>query len=232
MSDRYERYGAATGILLVGLIILTFIIQPQPPDADATSQEVFNYVADHANALHFTQLLFGAVGLLFLWFIGTLRSLVGAAEGGQGRLATIAYGGGLVALVTLMVGFGLAATATLHPVTNDPDLTRALWDASLLIPAVGAPAIVVFFAANSISILRSRYLPAWLGWLGLAAAFFNAFGITPVYTDHGVFSSDGALGLFGGLLLFLIWVGATSIVLIRKLGEAGGGGGTSTEAPA
>ena len=118
-----------------------------------------------------------------------------------------------------MVAFGLAATAALHPAANGPELTHALIDASLIVPAVGAPAATVFFAANGLSILRSAFLPAWLGWLGLVTALFNLLGISAVYTDSGAFAADGVLGFFIGFILFLVWNLAASIVLYQRLGE-------------
>jgi hypothetical protein len=221
MNDRHTRYGAITGVLFVLLVIVGFAITPEPPAADASVSEVFEYFSDKQNALHAVQLIFGAAGFLFIWFIGTLRNSLAAAEGSEGRLATTAMAGGLIAIATLMVGFGLQATATLHPVENGPELTHALFDASLIVPAIGAPAAAVFFAANGLSIIRSGYLPAWLGWLGLVTALCNLLGIGAVYTDSGVFAADGVLGFFLGFLLFLVWNAAASIVLYRKLGEGG-----------
>jgi hypothetical protein len=219
MSDRYARYGAATGILFVLLVVIGFLIQPTPPDADASAAEVFEYVSDKQDALHTVQLLFAAAGFFFIWFIGTLRHSLAAAEGDGGRLANTAFGAGLIAVATLMVAFGLAATAALHPAENGPELTHALVDASLIVPAVGAPAAAVFFTANGLSILRSAFLPAWLGWLGLVAALFNLIGLGSVYTDSGAFASDGVLGFFIGFVLFLVWNLAASIVLYQRLGE-------------
>ncbi len=220
MSDSYARYGAMTGILFVLLVIIGFFVTPQPPNTDAAPAEVLSYVVDHQNALHAVQLIFAAAGFLFIWFIGTLRDALSRVEVGEGRhaLANTAWGAGLIAVATLMVGFALAATATLHPVDSDPELTRALWDASLMVPAVGAPAAAVFFVGNSLSILRSGVLPAWLGWLGLVTALFNALGISAVFTDHGAFAADGVLGFFAGFLLFLLWTLLASITLVRKLG--------------
>jgi hypothetical protein len=232
MTDRYARYGAITGALFVLLIIIGFAITPKPPDSDAPPSEVLNYVVDHANALHALQLIFAVSAFLLIWFFGTLRSSLTDAEGGRGRLATTAYGGGLIAIAIQMAAFSMQATATLHPVTNDPDLTRALVDASLILPAVGAPAVTVFFVANGISILRSGYLPAWLGWLGLVTALFSLLGVGAVYTDHGAFASDGVLGFFSGFILFLIWIAAASILLYRKLGESGSGAPSTAGASA
>lgn len=217
MSDRYARAAAATGIFSVVLIVIAFLVQPKPPDADASSAEFLTYVVDHHKALHVGQLLFGAGTFLFLWFIGALRSILGAAEGAQGRLATTAYGGGLITAAALIVFY---AAAALHPAANGPDITHALVDASTMVLAVSAPAAVVFFVANGLSILRTGFLPAWLAWLAwlaLVTALFNAFGLGNVFTDHGAFASDGVLGFLIGFLLFLVWVLAASIVLVRKL---------------
>ena len=227
MSDRHSRYAASTGIFFVVLVVIGFLIQPKPPSSDASAAEVLEYVVDHHNALHVVQLIFGAAMFLFLWFIGALRSCLGAAEGGRERLAMTAYGGGLIAAAGLIVSLGLAATAALHPAENGPDVTHALTDASAMVLAVSAPAAVVFFVANSISIVHFGYLPAWLGWLGFATALFNAFGLGNVFTDHGAFAADGALGFLIGFLLFLIWILAASILLVRKLGEGGAGGGAA-----
>ena len=84
---------------------------------------------------------------------------------------------------------------------------------------MGAPAVAVFFTANGLSILRSAFLPAWLGWLGLVTAFFNLLGISAVYTDSGAFAADGVIGFFLGFVLFLVWILAASIVLYQRLGE-------------
>jgi hypothetical protein len=219
MSDRYARYGAATGILFVILIVIAFLVQPKPPASDAPPSEVLEYVVDHHNALHAIQLIFGAAMFFFIWFIGTLRSLLAAAEGAQGRLATIAYGGGLIGSTALLVALGLAATAALHPATNGPDVTRALTDAGAMVLAVSAPAVVVFFVANGLSLMRSGYLPSWLGWLAFATALFNALGIGAVYTDHGVFAADGLFGFLIGFLLFLLWILLASMLLVSKLGN-------------
>jgi hypothetical protein len=219
MKDRYERYGAATGIVFVILVIVAFLVQPNPPSSDAAPAEILEYVTDHDNALHVIQLIVGAAMFFFIWFIGTLRSCLAAAEGGRGRLASTAFGGGLIASAALIVSFALTATAALHPATNGPDVTRALVDAGTMVLAVSAPAAVVFFVANGLSLIRSGYLPSWLGWLAFVTALFNAFGLGNVFTDHGAFASDGVLGFLIGFLLFLLWILLASIALYRRLGE-------------
>jgi hypothetical protein len=222
MSDRYARYGAATGIAFVILVIVAFLVQPEPPASDASAAEVLSYISDHHSALHAIQLIFGAAMFFFIWFIGTLRSLLAGAEGEGGRLATTAYGAGLVAAAALIVSLALSATAALHPATNGADVTHAFTDAAAMVLAVSAPAATVFFVANGLSLMRSGYLPAWLGWLAFATALFNAFGLGNVFTDHGAFAADGVLGFLIGFLLFLLWILLTSMLLVSKLGEKEG----------
>jgi hypothetical protein len=46
-----------------------------------------------------------AIGLFFyIWFLGSLRTALSRAEGGEGRLASVAYGGGLVSAGFFLVG--------------------------------------------------------------------------------------------------------------------------------
>ena len=84
MSDRHARYGAATGILFVLLVIVGFIVTPKPPAADASAAEVFEYVSDKQNTLHAVQLIFAVAGFFFIWFLGTLRSLLADRRGRRG----------------------------------------------------------------------------------------------------------------------------------------------------
>jgi hypothetical protein len=217
-NDRYARYAALTGVLFVIAIVVGFLVQPKPPASDASAVEVLEYVKDHQDALHVVQLIFAVSIFFFIWFIGALRSFVGGAEGGQGRLATTAYGGALIAVGALIASLGIAAAAELHP-ARDPEITHAMWDASVLVFAVAAPAAAVFLVGNGLAILRTGYLPSWMGWFGLVTALFNALPIGAVFTDSGAFAADGVLGLWVGFVTFLVWVALASILIYRKLGE-------------
>ena len=214
---------AMTGILFVLVVIIGFAVTPQPPDADAAPAEVLNYVVDHHNALHAVQLIFAAAGLsLHLVHRHAARCPVP----GRGRRRPPCsrqpgLGGGLIAVATLMVGFALAATATLHPVQSDPDLTRALWDASLMIPAVGAPA-----AARLLSRQRPQHpslrRPSGLAWLARAGdgALQRAGHQRRIHRSRRVRRRWRARILRSASCLFLLWILLASITLVRRLGGA------------
>jgi hypothetical protein len=218
MTDRHARYGAATGIGFVILVVIGFLTQPSPPSTDASPSEVLTYVVDHQNALHAGQLIFGLAGLLFIWFIGTLRAYLAVAEGGPGRLAGTAYGAGLVAVATLIVSFGLSAAAAFHPADNGPGTTRALIDASVMIAAVGAPAATAFLLASGLAILHTAALRPVLGWIAIVAGVLNLIGLGAVYTDSGAFAPDGVFGLMLPILSFLLFVLLASMEMVRRLG--------------
>jgi hypothetical protein len=221
--DWVARYGAATGMGFVLLVLIGFAIQPSPPSSDASPSEVLNYVVDHQNALHANQLIFGVAGLLFVWFIGTLRSYLATAEGGPGRLAGTAYGAGIAALTVLIVSFGLTAAAAFHPAANGPGTTRALVDAGFMIAAVGAPVAAAFLFANGLVVMRTDVLPAYLGWLAVVAGAINLLGLGAVYTDSGAFAPDGVFGLVLPFISFLLWVLLTSMEMVRRMGRADAG---------
>src|SRR4029079_11595963 len=92
------QLGAATGIAAVALLGVNFIIglSPDPPDLNAPVAPVAAYVAQNQDALQVQILLTSLAMLFFLWFLGSVRVGIRVAEGGSGRLAGVASGGGLV----------------------------------------------------------------------------------------------------------------------------------------
>jgi len=52
-EDRYAKYGAATGIVFVVLVVIGFlIVTPSPPDLDAPVDEWSSYFTDHQDAIN------------------------------------------------------------------------------------------------------------------------------------------------------------------------------------
>jgi heme A synthase len=71
----------------------------------------------------------------------------------------------------------------------------------------------LFFIAAGVSLLGGRELPRWLAWAAVAAGvllFFQGFGLGGVISDFGLF-----LDLVGFLLL-LIFVLASSVILLFR----------------
>jgi hypothetical protein len=98
-DPRWERLGAATGILFVFLSVLALSIGGQP----GAAPDVVQYFVDNRGRLLVQSFLAGVASIFFLWFLGSVRSYLRAAEGGTGRLSAVAFAGGILTLGLLML---------------------------------------------------------------------------------------------------------------------------------
>jgi len=217
-EDRYARYGAATGIVFVVLLVVAFIVMTSPPDLDAPADEFALYFADHQDAIN-TSVVLGTLSLLaFIWFAGTLVSALRVAAGSP-RVPTIAFGGAIVAVASFFVGLTALAVAAHRPAEVSPEITRALYDTFVLAGVPGIAGLAALFGATALAILRTDLLPAWLGWMAAVTAVLQLLGFGVLYTDTGAFAGDGALGVFLPFLAGLATILALSIVLIQTVDE-------------
>jgi hypothetical protein len=224
-NDRYARYGAASGIVFLVLFVVGFVgfVVPSSPNADASGQEWASFFTDHQNRIQFGILLVGIGLFFFIWFLGSLRSAIAAAEGGTGRLATIAFGGGLVTAAFFLIAITATATADYRPQEVDPNLTRALNDVAFVVGAPAAAGVTALFAATAIAGYRFGALPTQAAGLSALAAVTQPLAYGAAFTDSGAFAPDGALGAFVPLLTFLIGIIAISVALMRQPAAAAAG---------
>jgi Domain of unknown function (DUF4386) len=222
-NDRWIRVGAATGVAAVVLFAVGFAIVPAVPDADAPASEMASYFADDPNAIQVGSAFLAASALALLWFLATLTSVLRAAEGGP-RLASTAFGAGLLAIGVFLAGIAIFSVAALRPenMQASPELAQALYDFNAMGYAVSALVFGGFFVAVAVVTLRFGGLPAWLGWLALVAALATVLRLGSLFTTDGPFAFDGVLGFWAGLVAFAAWTLAASIVLVEALGRPGG----------
>lgn len=220
-TDRYARYGAAAGIVWVALLIIGFfIVFPNPPDFDAPAGDWSRYYIDNRSDIQVGNSIL-VVGLFFyVWWLGSLRSGLRAAEGGTGRLSNIAFGAGVGSL-----GFGLIAisagyAAALRPELTAPQLTRSLNDLGVVAGGAAAGIFAALFIATAVAALRFGGLPAWVGWVSAVCGVAQFLAIGTAVTDSGAFSFDGFLGGFLPVITFVVGILAISIALVREPGPA------------
>ncbi len=226
MSDRdrtWQQLGAASGLFAALLFVVAFIIflhtdpsggnTPRLPNI-ANAQAAPAFVADHLNGIK-AQVMLNGIGLtLFLWFLGTLRGVLGAAEGGQARGSAIASGGALVGVALTMVGLVLTGTSTLTTSLPQAETVSTLYAAAALSFAFGGASFTVFFLGVAEVSLRAGGLPRWLGWLAVLAAVASVFGFVTPYAESGIFNpATGALGFYAHYVVFVIWLLPASAAL-------------------
>jgi len=214
-ETRWERWGAASGFaaLLVGAAAVIF--ERGPVNASDPATTIAAYFADNEAALRAQGLLFLLGGGIFLWFLGSLRSFLARAEGGTGRLATVALAAGVastvVRVVALTFQIGLAAAGG----SVQPALV-AVMDA--LFTAASVPLAVMLVAVALVS-FRTRAFPTWLGWLSVAAAAAQLVPSFGIVVDSGPLSFDGWLAAYLPYPLYVAWLACATTVMVRRIGQ-------------
>jgi hypothetical protein len=222
MSDRdWERLGAATGAFSVLLFIVGFGILPTPPDVDASATTIQTYYADEQDGIRASMVLLTAAVFFFIWFLGSLRSALRTAEGGTGRVSSIAFAGGLVTAGALFTLITLIAGAAFRPEEATPEVTTALNDLAVVSGAPALAGLTALFAASAKVALRHGAFPSSIGLLLAIAALAQPFAVGVMLTDSGAFAGDGVLGLFLPVASFGVAILATSGALVRQAGRLG-----------
>jgi hypothetical protein len=196
----WERYEPLAGVLAVVGWVLGVLILGDISDKDKGPEILAEY------QLHDGRILLGGViwllgSAFFLWFLGTLRARLRAAEGGFGGLAPLSFAAGVAAAVCLT----LLPTADMAGALAEDDLDAS---AALAVHTVGTAFFFaaeylcpVFLVATALVALRTRaVLPRWLAWVSLLVALVMV--IAPI-------------GWAALLFAFPIWVLLVSFLLWR-----------------
>ena len=75
--------------------------------------------------------------------------------------------------------------------------------------------LVVFAGAASLLIVRTGSLPRWIGWLGALTAILSALGALDTVDAESLLDKVGLMAL----VLWLVWMIAVNISLLRRRGE-------------
>jgi hypothetical protein len=217
-NDRYASWGAIGGLVATILIAGAFagLVLPNAPNLNDSGSAWAAFFTDHRTRIQIGVTVLGVGLFFFLWFLGTLRSALATAEGGQGRLASIAFGGGIIAIVTLLVAASAGAVAALRPTELDPNTTRMLNDVAVVAGGPGAAGFTALFAATAIAGYRFKAIPAPVAGMSALAAITQPLAYGVAVTDTGVFAADGVLGGFIPVVTFVLAMVPLSIALYRE----------------
>src|SRR2546430_12565266 len=81
-EDRYVEYGAATGIVFVILTVIGFaVVIPNPPDLNAPATDWATYFLNHHDAVRAGLVVLSVAFFFYIWFLGTLTSVLRIAAG-------------------------------------------------------------------------------------------------------------------------------------------------------
>jgi|SRR5215211_1121602 len=214
MKDRgLARYAPLTGVAFVLLIVLAVIIGGESPDPDDSRLSVVRFWTDNDTEQIWSSAIAAWSSVFFVWFAGSLRSVLREREGGSARLSALSFAGAIIAAGGLLAlaSLGFAAADTAGDVPGDVTQTLSVLGSEFFFPVAGGYAL--FLLAAGILAVRTAVLPIWLGW---SAIVLGILCITPV-------------GFFA-LLVGLVWLIVVSILLYRR--EAGPADRPAPAAPA
>jgi hypothetical protein len=200
MTSKWERFAPLAGALAIPYWIAGVALVSSNAKGSKGPEILASY-HQHSNAILLGCLLWSLGVLLFIWFLNTLRAYFAAAEGGGGRLASLAWSGGLVAsAIAMLIPIGDEVGALNK---NDIDASGAavlhhLTDGFFVGTEYLLP--VLFFASAAMT-LRYRALPKWLGWLSLVI---------------GIVLLIGPIGWAAFIFATPIWTLIVSVMLWRR----------------
>lgn len=208
----WERFGRGAGIGFVVFTVAAFIVGGEPPKISDSADDVVSYFTDDRSQVLVSSFLFAVALVLFLWFTGTVANLL--LQRGEGRVAATALAAGATWVVIQLVLTAITA-ALAHSIASDGDATgvRALFSLSWVLDMMGALPIAGFVLAVSLGLRRTRAIPEWLSWGGLAVAVLLALRST-TWARDGFWSPTGEY-LFILIPVTLLWILVASVMLVR-----------------
>jgi hypothetical protein len=215
---RGRSLDAATGVLAGVLFLAGFGIQTTPPDPAAPVPKIAAYLADHHDAILIGDFVVGLGAAVFIWFLGSLRAYLRAAEGGDGRLSAAAFLGGGVVAALILAGAAAQSGLVLNAASlGDNAVIRIGFDTYNALFTIGGAALAVAIAAASCSAARSRALPASAYWSGSIVAGIQIASCAGLFTKSGFFAAGKELALIA-LVTASVWYIAVALILMHRRG--------------
>ncbi|MET8629898.1 hypothetical protein ABZW30_40285 [Kitasatospora sp. NPDC004669] len=168
------RMAAVAGILCA-LILAAVIVLVRHLPADAVEGAGWLAIPSHRGALNVALELVPFAGVFFLWFMGTMRDYVGAAE--DRFFAALFLGSGLLFVAMLFVlasaASGLVAAADSAHAAADPQFWHFGRHLVLALVSGYVTRMAAVFTLSTTTIgQRLGIFPRWLCWLGFLSGLF------------------------------------------------------------
>lgn len=208
----WERWARAAGAGFVVLTVAAFVVGGDAPRIGDSTDDLISYYDGDRGQVLVSGLLF-ALGLaLFLWFAAAVANML--RERGEGRVAATAIAGATAFVTLQLVVTGMGASLAYSIAGGgDPGVVKALFDLQWLLDMFAAIPVALFVLASSVGFMRTRAVPSWLSWAGVALSALFLLRTTNWARD-GFWSPTGEY-LFILIPTAMLWVLVTSITLVR-----------------
>jgi hypothetical protein len=164
MASKWERFAPLAGALAVPFWLAGVILISTKAKGSEGPKILASY-QHHSDGILLAGFLWSLGVLLFIWFLASLRSHYLAAEGGTGRITSIAWGGGLIASTIALLIPTADEVGALNKDKFDASGAAVLHHFSDAFFVAAEYTLPILFFSSAIMALRYAALPKWLGWL-------------------------------------------------------------------
>jgi hypothetical protein len=177
VDRNWTRVSALSGIVFVALVVASNVSAGGTPDPSASPPKVIAFYTAHRTGQQVSATLTAAavvVGLYFFWGLRNYLSRVGDGE----QFAALGFVGAIVFGVGGCINAGLQWSLAAVPTHLTPAAAQALNvlfkdDLATGLYSAGLAALMLFYG---LAMLRSKAMPAWLGWVSLALGLIALAG--------------------------------------------------------
>ncbi|CAN5325583.1 hypothetical protein BH18ACT5_BH18ACT5_14440 [soil metagenome] len=207
-ESKWERLAAGAGLIFVVLFLGALSDPVIDPVGDGAAV-VAGQLLDNRGQGRLAVYAGGLAALALVWFVGSLRSTLRRAEGGTGRLSAVAFGGGVMAGGTLLASTAFSSAALeFADYGDDPAGARLAAGFAEHLFYFTNFGMALLVGATFVLALRHQAIPLWLAWVGAVGGALSLVLIWPFFVL--------------GVIVFLFWVAALSIVLLRRVARTPG----------
>lgn len=208
---KWQRYGFLAGVVFVVLNVIGLITSGAPPARDASAEKINEYFVDYAGGIKLAAILFGIALIFGLWWLGSLWRVIGRLEPAGPRLALIAVLAFAMSGAVASIGQALLVAPALRADTLG-GTAEFVWVLSFGAFSFVMATTAAHMLALAALVLWKRFLPVWMGWLGLASAALCAVATIGAGTEASAFM----VLQFAGFASWMLWVLIASILLFRR----------------
>jgi hypothetical protein len=223
-----ERWNAASGYLVIGLGIAGAAFERGSPPFTASVEEVIAFWSSYRRELLAQSMMFVLSAGAYVWFFGSLRSVLMRAEGSTGLLSTIAFGAGIVSaglqmiLQCFQVALAVAAAGAL-----ERGVVALFGGLGWALSVIAYVPMGVMLGAVAVVSFAYHAFPRWLAWFSLAASLAHFVMTLGLVVKSGPLV-PGQPTTYALYAITVLWLIATTTVMVfgMKRPNADSMGGT------
>jgi hypothetical protein len=220
LPPRWQRLLALSGVVFAALFVVGWFTNAGlTPHYNEPNGAWTDWARDNQWNSRVSALLMLLAGFVFLYFMATIRSVLGGLNSparGPEQLARAALGGAVTGMAGMAMASVMLAAASTNGADVDPVVSKAVATASggpFLIAAMGFAA---FLTAAGLLTLRTRVFARWTGLLALVG---GACFLVTFLTVIGGMTDGSAFGyaFFPAIISLVLWTASTSVALSRAV---------------